>query len=150
MPTKLDRLDIEILRILQEDARKSYVKIADQLQVTEGTVRFRIKKLLKDEVITRFLALIDPRKLGFQVTAVVMLKVDGPFIDDVFNKLIKLHESQHVFQSTGEYDIVSIVHTEDLQHLGKLINKIKSFKGVKNATFSVITRFVRVEPTLKL
>jgi Lrp/AsnC family transcriptional regulator for asnA, asnC and gidA len=72
LPTKLDRLDIEILRILQEDARKSYVKIADQLQVTEGTVRFRIKKLLKDEVITRFLALIDPRKLGFQVTAVVM------------------------------------------------------------------------------
>ena len=150
MPTKLDRLDIKILRILQEDAKKSYVKIADQLQVTEGTVRFRIKKLLKDEVITRFLALIDPRKLGFQVTAVVMLKVDGSFIDDVFNKLIQLHESQHVFQSTGEYDIVSIVHTEDLQHLGKLINKIKSFKGVKNATFSVITRFVRVEPTLKL
>lgn len=147
---KLDRLDIEILRILQEDARKSYVKIADQLQVTEGTVRFRIKKLLKDEVITRFLALIDPRKLGFQVTAVVMFKVDGAFIDDVFNKLIVLDESQHVFQSTGEYDIVSIVHTQNLQHLGKLINKIKSFKGVKNATFSVITRFVRVEPTLKL
>jgi len=147
---KLDRLDIEILRILQEDARKSYVKIAKQLKITEGTVRFRIKKLLKDEVITRFLALIDPRKLGLQVTAVVMLKVDGPFIDDVFNKLINLHESQHVFQSTGEYDIVSIVHTEDLQHLGKLINEIKSFKGVKNATFSVITRFVRVEPTLKL
>ena len=147
---KLDRLDIEILRILQEDARKSYVKIADQLKVTEGTVRFRIKKLLKDEVITRFLALIDPRKLGFQVTAVVMLKVDGAFIDYVFNELIILRESQHVFQSTGEYDIVSIVHTQDLQHLGKLINKIKSFKGVKNATFSVITRFVRVEPTLKL
>lgn len=147
---KLDRLDIEILRILQEDARKSYVKIADQLKVTEGTVRFRIKRLLKDEVITRFLALIDPRKLGFQVTAVVMFKVDGAFIDDVFNKLIILRESQHVFQSTGEYDIVSIVHTQDLQHLGQLINKIKSFKGVKNATFSVITRFVRVEPTLKL
>jgi Lrp/AsnC family transcriptional regulator for asnA, asnC and gidA len=147
---KLDRLDIEILRILQEDARKSYVKIAEQLQVTEGTVRFRIKKLLKDEVITRFLALIDPRKLGFQVTAVVMLKVDGAFIDDVFKKLTNLNESQHVFQNTGEYDIVSIVHTKDLQHLGQLINKIKSFKGVKNATFSVITRFVRVEPTLKL
>jgi len=147
---KLDRLDIKILRILQEDARKSYVKIADQLQVTEGTVRFRIKKLLKNEVITRFLTLIDPRKLGFQITAVVMLKVDGAYIDDVFNKLIVLDESQHVFQSTGEYDIVSIVHTQDLQHLGKLINKIKSFRGVKNATFSVITRFVRVEPTLKL
>jgi Lrp/AsnC family transcriptional regulator for asnA, asnC and gidA len=147
---KLDRLDIAILKLLQEDARKSYVKIADQLQVTEGTVRFRVKKLLKDEIITRFLALIDPRKLGFQVTAVIMLKVAGPFIDDVFNKLINLHESQHVFQSTGEYDIVSIVHTQDLQHLGILINKIKSFKGVKNATFSVITRFVRVEPTLKL
>lgn len=150
MSIKLDHLDIEILRILQEDARRSYVKIAHQLKVTEGTVRFRIKKLLEDGVITRFLALIDPRKLGFQVTAIVMLKVDGAFIDDVFNKLTNLHESQHVFQSTGEYDIVSIVHTKDLQHLGELINRIKSFKGVKNATFSVITRFVRMEPTLKL
>jgi Lrp/AsnC family transcriptional regulator for asnA, asnC and gidA len=146
----LDHLDIEILRILQEDARRSYVKIANQLKVTEGTVRFRIKKLLEDGVITRFLTLIDPRKLGFQVTAIVMLKVDGAFIDDIFNSLTNLHESQHVFQSTGEYDIVSIVHTKDLQNLGELINRIKSFKGVKNATFSVITRFVRIEPTLKL
>jgi Lrp/AsnC family transcriptional regulator for asnA, asnC and gidA len=146
----LDDIDRQILKILQEDARKSYVRIACQLKVTEGTVRFRIKRLLKEGVITRFLALIDPRKIGLPVTAIAVLKVDAASLDIIFQKLVSLHESQHVFQSTGEYDIVAIVHTVDLNHLGELMNGIKSFSGVQSASVSVITRLVRVEPTLKL
>ena len=150
MSVDLDDIDRQILKILQEDARKSYVRIARQLKVTEGTVRFRIKRLLKEGVITRFLALIDPRKIGLPVTAIAVLKVDAASLDIIFQKLVSLHESQHVFQSTGEYDIVAIVHTVDLNHLGELINRIKSFSGVQSASVSVITRLVRVEPTLKL
>ncbi|MCJ7761015.1 Lrp/AsnC family transcriptional regulator [Candidatus Bathyarchaeota archaeon] len=126
------------------------MRIACQLKVTEGTVRFRIKRLLKEGVITRFLTLIDPRKIGLAVTAIAVLKVDAGSLDIIFQKLVSLHESQHVFQSTGEYDIVAIVHTVDLNHLGKLMNRIKSFSGVQSTSVSVITRLVRVEPTLKL
>lgn len=150
LSVKLDDVDKEILKILQEDARRPYAKIASQLKVTEGTIRFRVGKLLREGVITRFMALIDPRKVGMQVTAVVMLRVEAAFLDEVFNQLVSLHESQHVFQSTGEYDIVAIMHAHDLNHLGNLMNRIKSFAGVRNASVSVITRLVRVEPTLKL
>jgi len=150
LSVKLDDLDKEILRILQEDAKRPYARIASQLKVTEGTVRFRVKRLLREGVITRFLALVNPRKIGLQVTAIVMLKVEATSLDDVFSHLASLPESHHVFQSTGEYDIVAIVHTRDLTHLGDLMNKIKSFAGVSNASVSVITRLVRVEPTLKL
>jgi Lrp/AsnC family transcriptional regulator for asnA, asnC and gidA len=150
LATKLDDTDREILRIVQEDARKPYVRIASELKLSEGAVRFRMKRLLREGVITRFLALVDPRKIGLQVTAVVMLKVDATSLDDVFHRLVSLHESQHVFQSTGEYDIVAIVHARDLNHLGQLINRIKSFPNVRSASYSVITRLLRVEPTLKI
>ncbi|MEM3003678.1 MAG: Lrp/AsnC family transcriptional regulator [Candidatus Bathyarchaeia archaeon] len=147
---RLDSVDKEILKILQEDARKPYAEIARQLRVTEGTIRFRVAKLLREGVITRFMALVDPRKVGMQVTAVVMLRVEASSLGEAFNQLVSLSESQHVFQSTGEYDIVAIVHTRDLNHLSELMNRIKSFIGVRNASVSVITRLVRVEPTLKL
>ncbi|MBS7623222.1 Lrp/AsnC family transcriptional regulator [Candidatus Bathyarchaeota archaeon] len=147
---RLDSVDKEILRILQEDARKPYAEIARQLRVTEGTIRFRVARLLREGVVTRFMALIDPRKVGMQVTAVVMLRVEASSLGEVFNQLVSLSESQHVFQSTGEYDIVAIVHARDLNHLGELVNRIKSFTGVRNASVSVITRLVRVDPTLKL
>jgi DNA-binding Lrp family transcriptional regulator len=96
------------------------------------------------------MALVDPRKVGMQVTAVVMLRVEAVSLSEIFDQLVSLSESQHVFQSTGEYDIVAIVHTRDLNHLGELMNRVKSFTGVRNASFSVITRLVSVEPTLKL
>ncbi|MFQ6065585.1 MAG: Lrp/AsnC family transcriptional regulator, partial [Candidatus Bathyarchaeia archaeon] len=109
MSVELDEIDREILNTLQSDARTSFASIARKLKVSEATIRFRVKKLIKKGVITRLIALLDPRKIGLSVTAIIMAKVDPTLLEEAFEQLASFNETHHVFQSTGEYDIVAVV-----------------------------------------
>jgi Lrp/AsnC family transcriptional regulator for asnA, asnC and gidA len=150
LSVELDVTDRKILNILQGDARASYASIARELGVSEATVRFRVKKLLKKGVIIRFIALLDPRKIGLPITAIIMAKVDPNLLEEAFEQLASFGETHHVFQSTGEYDIVAVVHARDLLHLSELRKKVKMIPGIKEASVSAITRLMKIEPAFKL
>lgn len=61
---KLDRTEIELLKILSKDARASLMEIAKKAKVTENTVRAKIKKLEKEKLIQTYSAIIQPHKIG--------------------------------------------------------------------------------------
>lgn len=63
---KLDNIDLEIIKILSENARENIVKIADKLKVTVDIIRYRIKKLVNNELIQSFRAVINRELLGYQ------------------------------------------------------------------------------------
>jgi DNA-binding Lrp family transcriptional regulator len=65
-PMKVDELDMKILRILDSNGRIPTVEIANQLNSTVTTIRSRMKKLIKGEIIRRFSILIDWSKIGYQ------------------------------------------------------------------------------------
>lgn len=148
--TELSETDIRILEILQNDARTSYSAIARKLDVAESTVRYRVDKLRKTGVITCFLALLDPRKIGLNITAIALIKVDANEIVQASETLATFEESHHLFRSTGAYDLVSVVHARDIIHLNDLIERVKKIPGVREASFEVATYLVKVEPKYKL
>ncbi len=55
----MDELDARLLHLLQEDARKPFTQIAEELDTPDTTIHFRTKKLLKREIITRFSTLVN-------------------------------------------------------------------------------------------
>ena len=65
MAFKLDDKDKRILNLLQENSRLSYTEIANELKISEATVRYRVKKLTDAGIISKFTVLLDPRKIGF-------------------------------------------------------------------------------------
>ncbi|NIQ07364.1 MAG: Lrp/AsnC family transcriptional regulator, partial [Candidatus Korarchaeota archaeon] len=134
MPVELDEVDRHILNVLQEDARSSFASIARELNVSEATIRFRVKKLTKKGVITRFIALLDPKKIGLSVTATIRAKVDPTLLEEAFEKLASFEEAHHIFQSTGQYDIIAVVHARNLGHLEKLRKRVKMVPGVEDAS----------------
>jgi len=146
----LDERDKKILEILQEDARTPYVKVARKLKIGETAVRYRVRKLREKGVITRFIALLDPRKIGLAITAIVMVNVNAAELDNTAEQLASFKESHHVFQSTGEYDLIAIVHARDMTHLNQLMRKIKTLPGTRNTFVSVVTYLAKVEPRFKL
>lgn len=150
MSLRLDERDKKILEILQEDARTSYVEIARKLKIGETAVRYRVRKLRKRGVITRFIALLDPRKIGLAITAIVMANVNPAELDKTAEQLASFGESHHIFQSTGEYDLIAIVHAKDMTHLNQLMKKIKALPGIRNTFLSVVTYLAKVEPRFKL
>jgi Lrp/AsnC family transcriptional regulator for asnA, asnC and gidA len=150
LSVKLDAVDRKILNILQIDARTSFASIARELGVSEATVRFRVKKLLEKGVIIRFIALLNPRKIGLPITAIIMAKVDSNLLEEAFERLASFDETHHVFQSTGEYDIVAVVHARDLLHLSELRKRVKMIPGIKEASVSATTLLMKIEPTFRL
>ena len=103
-----DELDKELIQELQKDGRKGYVDLASKLNVTEGTVRRRIKHLLQRDII-KIVAVPDVRLLGFGFVCIMALQVS---ITDLRKVATNLAQNEHVcFLAfvTGRYDLIAIV-----------------------------------------
>jgi Lrp/AsnC family transcriptional regulator for asnA, asnC and gidA len=144
----LDELDKRILKLLQFNCRLSFVDLSRELDVAEATVRFRVNRLVNDGVITRFAALLNPAKVGMKVSGAILLKIDPAYLEEACNQLVSFNETQYLFQSTGEYDVVSVIVARDMEHLNNLIKKTKIIPGVKDARVSVTTRFLKFDPSI--
>ena len=147
---ELDKIDRHILNDLQEDGRKSFAEIARELDVNEATVRFRVKKLLDQEVIMRFSALLNPRKIGLAVTGIIMATVDPRKSKDTFKELGDLDELLHIFQCTGKYDFLAVANVENMEKLEELKTQIRIIEGIKNLEILATTRLLKIEPSFKL
>jgi Lrp/AsnC family transcriptional regulator for asnA, asnC and gidA len=144
---EIDDLDKKILQFLETDAKMSYAEISRGLGVPEATVRFRITRLVESGVIRRFAALLDPAKIGFNVSGAILVKIDPAHLEAATKQLASLSETKYLFQSTGEYDIVAVLFTHDMAHLSRCVKDVKLITGVKDARLSVITQLLKLDPT---
>jgi len=146
----LDDLDKRILKSLQFNCRLSFAELSRELNVAEATVRFRVNRLVHDGVITRFAALVNPAKVGMKVSGAILLKIDPAYLEEACKQLVSFSETLYLFQSTGEYDVVSVIVTRDMEHLNNLVKNTKMIPGIKDARVSVTTRFLKFDPSIML
>ena len=146
----MDNVDIKILNMLQENARVPFSRIADELGVNEATVRYRVKQLMDRRVITKITALLDPVKIGFSTTGIMMVKTNPSMFEEAAKQISELAETYHAFQNTGEFDIVAVVHTHDLRHLSELRKKVEMIPGVRDVIVSATTRLIKIKTNFEL
>ncbi|MCW4022835.1 MAG: Lrp/AsnC family transcriptional regulator [archaeon] len=146
----MDDKDKQILNMLQENARLSYTEIANELDISEATVRYRVKKLVDSEVISKFTVLLDPRKIGYPATGILMVKIDPEQFEEATAKISKLFETRHVLQTTGDYDILTVVKAHSLEHLNEVRKKIELISGVKELSLSASMRLIKIDPAFYL
>lgn len=146
----LDVLDKRILKLLQFNCRLSFAELSRELDVAEATVRFRVNRLVEDGIITRFAALVNPAKVGMKVSGAILLKIDPAYLEEACKQLVSFSETLYLFQSTGEYDVVSVIVARDMEHLNNLVKNTKMIPGVKDARVSVTTRFLKFDPSIML
>jgi Lrp/AsnC family transcriptional regulator for asnA, asnC and gidA len=146
---ELDNIDKHLLTLLQMDARTPFATLSRKLGIPEATVRFRVKRLMDSGVITRFTTLLDPAKVGFGVSGAILLKIEPAHLEEACRQLMSFDETLYLFQSTGEYDVVSVILARDMAHLNGLVKRSKMIVGVKDARVSVTTRFLKFDPSLK-
>ncbi len=132
MNKNIDEVDRKILEILQEDCRIPYKKIAEKLNIPKSTVHSRVQKLLKNGVIERCVAILNPRKVGYSKIAWMGLTVEPEKIENITKKLVSYDEVQVVATAHGHHDIILQVVAKDSDALGDFINnRIKTIEGVK-------------------
>jgi len=147
---QLDTKDKKILNILQENSRASYTYIAGELGVSEATVRYRVKNLVDKGVINKFTVLLDPKKIGYPTTGILMVKIAPDNFEKTSEQISDLSETYHVFQNTGEYNLVAVVHAHNLEHLSDLRKRVEMMPGVRDVSLSAATRLIKIKTSFDL
>jgi Lrp/AsnC family transcriptional regulator for asnA, asnC and gidA len=147
---ELDEIDIHILEILQENCNIKLTHIAKDLSIAESTIRYRIDRMEKKGVITNYIALLNPRKVGLNITAIMMIKITPQYINRISDELAKFKELRHLFRSTGVYDMISVVNARNIHHLNELMERIKMMEGVNDLMVEVATELIKVDPKFSL
>ena len=127
----MDELDHKIIALLQMDGRASNAKIAREVGVSEGTVRRRLRRLTKDDVV-HIVAVPNLEKLGYATTALVGLQTGPGMSDTVTESLASLPESHYVAVTTGSYDVFVWAGLESAESLGNFLRtKVGVIEGVQ-------------------
>lgn len=103
----LDELGQNIIKELQEDARQSFREIGRKLDVSEGTVRNRVKSLINSDTM-KVSAIPNPEKLGLNFMCVMCIEVKVGAAEKVEQALIKSPNVYYLGGCTGTFDIIGI------------------------------------------
>lgn len=120
----LDRTDLRILEILQQDARLSNQEIAERVSLSPSPCLRRIRRLEELGVIQRYVALVDPQRIGLGLLAYVTVKLEkrGKMPMDEFRARVQTWpEVLACYAMTGDMDYLLRVHVEDLDHFSRLV-----------------------------
>lgn len=135
----LDKTDRAIVSILQYDGRSPYTKIADELNITEGSVRRRIKRLT-DTGKLQVVGIVKPKEMGWNEAGMIGITVQPNRIEEVAEAIAQLPEVSYLFQAAGEFDLFAEVYCRDRDHFVSFLNnKLQQIPGVdRTQTFIIL------------
>lgn len=144
MSIKLDQLDKEIIDLLTKDGRMSCAEIARAIgTVSERSVRYRLEKLMEDNVI-RITAQPVPQALGYSIVADVFIEVDSGQVLDIARKIASYDVVSYVACSTGESDISIQIITQNNRELYEFVTEVLGkIPGVRKTTTSMVPFIVK-------
>lgn len=153
MSDSIDEIDAKILELLQRDGRMQRSDVAEEVGLSISAVSERMRKLEERNVIEGYTAVVDAKRLRYDITAFIRVSVDGSehysnFVDRVaeMDRVLELHSI------TGEGSHVMKVRTTDTTALERFLSEIQALPGVSKTTTSIVlstfkeTRTVATEP----
>ncbi len=140
---KLDKTEKKIMELLQSDGRRSFVDMADDVGVTEGTIRRKFYRLVREGII-RIAGVSDPFKIGFKSPAIIALNVEPGTLREVAEKISQLQPLHYVGLTTGIFDIVVqgvFPSNEDLARF--ILEDLGNIKGIREINTSLLLRIYK-------
>ncbi|MDE1860876.1 MAG: Lrp/AsnC family transcriptional regulator [Candidatus Micrarchaeota archaeon] len=131
----MDELDERIIEILKEDSRTPFVDIAKRLNLSEGAIRVRVKKLTTERVIERFT--IDVKN---STRAVVMISTSQAVPTTQVSHSIRNMGVDRVYEISGNYEIICFVQAKSIEDLNSIIERIRATHGVTNTSTSMVLK----------
>jgi len=142
---ELDELDIDILRSLNENARKSFRDIAKELHVSLTTISNRVKAMEREGVIQGYMPVVDAAKLGYDIMVVIGIKVMHGRIVETEKDLAKDPAVFAVFDSTGEWDAIIMARFKTRVDLNVFVKKVLDHENVDRTYTQVVLNITKDE-----
>jgi DNA-binding Lrp family transcriptional regulator len=138
----VDDTDREVVNALLQDGRASARDIAAATGIAATTVSRRMDDLESTGVIDEYTVDIDYGALGYDVTAVFQLSVEGDGLGRVVDQLRDRREMIAVYEVTGDHDIVAVGKFTDTQSMNERIKTLLTDEDIRSASTSVVLNTV--------
>lgn len=136
---KFDVTDAKILSVLQQRGRTKRNELAEQVKLSVPSISERLRKLEEAGVIRSFNAVVEPRKVGLEVTAFIFLTTESskhyPALIEHAKALDEVLECHAI---TGEGSHILKIRTESTATLEQLLSKIQAWPGVLNTRTDIV------------
>lgn len=146
---KLDKLDLQILDLLQKDSRLSFNKIASKLEISVGTAYNRIKNLEEKGILKGYTVILNSFKLGYAMTVLILIQSEGAHIVDVENEIAQIDNVVSVYDITGDFDVAVIARFKNRESLNIFVKKLLTLPYIKRTVTNVVLNVVKEDFRVK-
>jgi Lrp/AsnC family leucine-responsive transcriptional regulator len=120
----MDKIDRNIIKALQENGRITNVELARMNDLAPSSMLERVRRLEEKGVIKGYRAVLDPKSIGLEIQAMVMIQLDRHQttpIDQFEDTVRSFPEVRSCYHLTGRYDYMLHVVVRDIDHLGEFL-----------------------------
>ena len=143
-------IDLQIIKLLQEDCRLSFNKIARKLGISVGTAFNHVKNLEKKGILKGYTVIVDSVKLGYSLTALMLIQAEGSYLTHVENEIAKTANAIAVYDITGDYDAAVIAKFKDRASLNAYVKNLLAIPHIKRTVTNVALNVIKEELRVKL
>jgi len=142
-PIPLDNADRTIIKLLKDDGRVPFSRVAEQLNVSAGMIRQRVQRLT-DNGVLQFVAVTNPLKIGYHTMALIGVKADGQRLKEIARQIAAFDEVIYLVITSSTYDLLVEVICYDNTHLlDFLTEKLNSVDGVRDSAAFIYLDIVK-------
>jgi len=143
----MDQIDIKILEYLQTDAKITAKDLAARLSLSATPVYERIRKLEKQGIIKRYVAILDPEMLDKSLVVFLNLTIKEHNMDArslLLKKLTDLNEITELYHTSGTYDFVAKVRFANVKEYKEfLVNKVASIENISDIESHIVLEEIK-------
>ena len=142
----MDIRDQKILSVLLENSRLSCREIAKRVGCSVATVINRMRELEKQGIVKGYVAQLDYEKLGYDVQAVISLRISKGKLFEVEKKIAILHPVFAVYDVTGNFDAIVVAKFKSRKALDTFLKKIQAYDFVERTDTKLVLNTFKESP----
>ena len=140
----MDSIDYKILKILQKNARETASNISKEIHLSVSAVIERIRKLEESRVIQEYTIIVDEKRTGNGMTALMEVSLDHPRYFDSFAEAIRRMDTiVSCYYQTGDFDLLLKLACRSSDELEEIHREIMSLDGVSDTRTHVVLKTVK-------
>lgn len=133
-----ENLDAKLINELLGNGRASLRSLGEDLDVSVTTVSNHLRDLEDESVINGYTPIVDYGNLGYDVTAIIHLKVEGSALAEITDRIKEQKQMISVYETTGDYDIIAIGKFKDTDDMNAQIKSLLEDVDIRESNTSVV------------
>lgn len=137
-----ENLDARLINALLGNGRASLRSLGEELDVSVTTVSNHLRDLEDEGIVEGYTPIVDYDALGYDVTAVIHLKVEGSSLPEITERLREQDQMVSVYEVTGDYDVIAIGKFKDTDGMNDQIKRLLTDEDIRESNTSVVLNTV--------